>query len=574
MKKIIQNTYNELARFKTLAGWAMIFIFFIATKGSALTWDVPSINSDEIITLEIITKVDLDTGGQVIINVVSHTQDQNDTNDTPDDLTEELVVNNPIIGSAKSSTVDINEVEFIFTLANMGNIDLTNISLIDDLDAVFGNGNYVVNNITSSTGDLHNPGFNGSSNTELANGLFSLATGSTETITLKVTVNNVIDNGNGIGVYQNQVTAIANSPSGQTTIDDSVDGLDPDPDNDGDPTNNSSVTEFKVELAAELFISKQANKSTAEIGDYVTYKIIVENNQIIPSAPFKIFDRLPNGFKYVPNSAYINGIKSDPIINGRLLEWNQPSLSGGGSVILEIQTIIGSAVVLGSNPNLAWIIDQNGKALSTTVNATIEIIADPIYNCSDLIGRVFEDTNKDGYYTRNERGIANVKLYTIEGLKIQTDRYGRYHIACSSIPKERYGSNFIIKVDTDTLPTGFKITSENPRVIRLTQGKMSKINFGAYKNKHVNLKLNDSAFIENSYKFKKKLSTSLVKLIKHNKQDDLTFMVSYDQNSQEDQRLIKQRIAYIKKWLEKHWKYYTVNVSMNVNVRIRRNISR
>ena len=52
------------------------------------------------------------------------------------------------------------------------------------------------------------------------------------------------------------------------------------------------------------------------------------------------------------------------------------------------------------------------------------------------------------------------------------------------------GSNFIVKLDPRTLPTGYRVTTENPRKVRLTRGKMVKLNFGAAITRLVKLDLN------------------------------------------------------------------------------------
>ncbi len=81
-------------------------------------------------------------------------------------------------------------------------------------------------------------------------------------------------------------------------------------------------------------------------------------------------------------------------------------------------------------------------------------------------------------YGVQEEGIPGVRLATPAGLLIETDSYGRYHIADVDGGRFERGRNFIIKVDPVTLPKGSLFTTENPRVLRITQGIMNKINFG------------------------------------------------------------------------------------------------
>jgi len=78
----------------------------------------------------------------------------------------------------------------------------------------------------------------------------------------------------------------------------------------------------------------------------------------------------------------------------------------------------------------------------------------------------------------SEHGIPGVRLATVSGLLIETDRFGRYHIAGVDTGHFTLGTNFIVKVDSATLPEGAEFTTENPRVQRLTTGLMTSFNFG------------------------------------------------------------------------------------------------
>ncbi|NUO76880.1 MAG: tandem-95 repeat protein, partial [Lysobacter sp.] len=92
----------------------------------------------------------------------------------------------------------------------------------------------------------------------------------------------------------------------------------------------------------------------------------------------------------------------------------------------------------------------------------------------------------DGYevsYTiRNEgvdeRGIPGVRIASVEGLIMQTDAYGRYHLEGIHGGDAARGRNFILKVDQATLPPGSVFTTENPRVRRVTQGVPTRFDFG------------------------------------------------------------------------------------------------
>ncbi|MEW5315015.1 MAG: hypothetical protein WDW38_006472 [Sanguina aurantia] len=63
-----------------------------------------------------------------------------------------------------------------------------------------------------------------------------------------------------------------------------------------------------------------------------------------------------------------------------------------------------------------------------------------------------------------ERGIPGVRVVSVEGLIMETDAYGRFHLDGIDGGEWARGRNFILKVDPSTLPPGSVFTTENPRV--------------------------------------------------------------------------------------------------------------
>ncbi|MGA0236544.1 MAG: hypothetical protein ACO3NE_13260, partial [Alphaproteobacteria bacterium] len=117
--------------------------------------------------------------------------------------------------------------------------------------------------------------------------------------------------------------------------------------------------------------------------------------------------------------------------------------------------------------------------------------------CSTVIGQVFNDLNGNGYQDAGETGVATQRIVAlVDGTakSIQTDHYGRYHVPCASLPDQYIGSNIILKLDERRAPSGFRVTTENPRAVRLTAGKMTKVNFGVQIARLVELSLNGCAF--------------------------------------------------------------------------------
>ena len=84
---------------------------------------------------------------------------------------------------------------------------------------------------------------------------------------------------------------------------------------------------------------------------------------------------------------------------------------------------------------------------------------------------------------------------TVRGLIAPTDKHGRFHITCAAVPDEDRGSNFVLKLDERSLPTGYRLTTENPRVQRITRGKMVRFNFGATIHRAVRIDIADGVFV-------------------------------------------------------------------------------
>jgi hypothetical protein len=94
------------------------------------------------------------------------------------------------------------------------------------------------------------------------------------------------------------------------------------------------------------------------------------------------------------------------------------------------------------------------------------------------MGVVFEDTNGNGIHDESEPGIAGARLTTAQGLIIETDAFGRYHIEGIDPGALARGGNYIVKLDLNSVPRGSKVTTQNPLVKRLTQGIPVVLNFG------------------------------------------------------------------------------------------------
>lgn len=82
----------------------------------------------------------------------------------------------------------------------------------------------------------------------------------------------------------------------------------------------------------------------------------------------------------------------------------------------------------------------------------------------------------------DERGIPGVRVASVEGLLMETDPFGRYHLVGINGGRWERGRHFILKVDPSTLPAGAEFTTSNPLLRRVTPGLPVRFDFGVQLN--------------------------------------------------------------------------------------------
>jgi hypothetical protein len=200
--------------------------------------------------------------------------------------------------------------------------------------------------------------------------------------------------------------------------------------------------------------------------------------------------------------------------------------------------------------NRAQLVDPGSGEVLATARARVTILEEAVFDCSDVIGKVFDDRNRNGYQDEGEPGLPGVRLATVKGLLVTTDPHGRFSIACADIPDQDIGSNFILKLDPRTLPTGYQVTTENPRKVRLTRGKIVKLNFGAAITRVVSLDVNAKVFEQGSDSLRPKWQAGLSRLVEALAAEPSVLRITY---VGEDGKLTKARMKSIRREIEERW---------------------
>jgi uncharacterized repeat protein (TIGR01451 family) len=278
-------------------------------------------------------------------------------------------------------------------------------------------------------------------------------------------------------------------------------------------------------LMPTLSATKTTTASDVLVGQSVPSVITVSSAQAVPLNDVTVVDTLPTGMIYTPGTASIDGTFVEPAVAGQTLSFAGLMLSADGPIVITLSARVTGAAPMGDLVNTARVFDgTSGVALTAAATATVTREVEAVFHCSHVIGKVFDDVNMNGYQDpvtdiraiisdqaifsdklgggklsdavvapRDEIGIPNVRLVTPSGTIITTDAFGRYSVPCAELPAD-IGSNFMLKLDTRTLPTGYRVTTENPRVMRLTAGLMTEMNFGATIGRVFDVDLSGAAF--------------------------------------------------------------------------------
>lgn len=341
---------------------------------------------------------------------------------------------------------------------------------------------------------------------------------------------------------------------------------------DGLPTGHSQVFNNPIpidpELDAAVAITKTSSKINVTRGELVPYTITINNVFGAPLYNLRIVDTIPAGFKYVAGSARLNGIPTEPQINGRQLFWDALQLQVNHTTTLNLLLVVGSGVSEGEYVNRAQLFETAvGSAASGEATASVRVVPDPDFDCTDVIGKVFDDHNLNGRQDANENGLAGVRGVTVRGLVATTNQHGRFHITCAAVPDENRGSNLILKLDERSLPTGFRMTTENPRVQRATRGKMIRFNFGATIHRVVRIDIAGGVFEPNTSELRLQWRPRIDRLLEELQKAPSILRLSYLADI-ERERLVRKRLDALRKKISRQWKQSEANYRLTIETEI------
>ncbi|MFK7743893.1 MAG: SdrD B-like domain-containing protein [Roseobacter sp.] len=481
----------------------------------------------------------------------------------------------PAIEATKTQTVLDNgdgitgvgdTISYTILVENTGNTDLENVALVDTLSTLQGTV------VPLGTGPDFVSATNGSTEGDLLVGETA-----TYTATYLLTVTDVTEGGMSNTVTASGLSVIpAGVPGTPATVDDvSDDGIDTDGNTEDDPTELAIAPSL---AATGLTLEKTTPLGVVTRGQVVPYTITIRNENPVVGGSFNIVDVLPPGLLYVPDSSTVDGAPFATTVSGRTIVWNGVPVPPFTTVTLTLLGRVTDGAGPGELVNTASVRNPDtGALIPPFATATIRILPEAVFDCGDVIGKVFNDRNRDGYQNapgttppstdasaergrlEGEPGLPDVRLVGVDGTTIITDQYGRYHVPCAMLPEDR-GSNFILKLDTRTLPSGFRMTTENPRVVRLTPGKMTEMNFGAALTRLVRVDLNMAGFEltqDGKLALRAPLAQGIDGMLRQIADTPMHIRVAFhlDQNAtREEERAARKRIKLVERYIRQSWR--------------------
>ena len=308
------------------------------------------------------------------------------------------------------------------------------------------------------------------------------------------------------------------------------------------------------DLSGAVSVTKTTPMFNVTRGQMVPYAITVNSTFGIDLAGIGVVDRMPAGFRYVEGSARFDDVELEPTVVGRELIWSDLSLASSGRHTISLLLAVGAGVSEGEFTNRAQAVNSaTGTPLSAEATATVRLVPDPTFDCTDLTGKVFNDTNRDGFQDNGEEGLSGVRVVTAQGLVATTDAYGRYHITCAAVPNESRGSNFVLKLDDRTLPTGFRTSTRPVQIQRATRGKALKINFGASIHRVVSIDIADAVFEPDSIEMREQWKPRVELLLDELRASPSVLRLSYVADI-EDERLVRRRLDRFKSDIMRAWR--------------------
>src|SRR6185436_12845047 len=230
-------------------------------------------------------------------------------------------------------------------------------------------------------------------------------------------------------------------------------------------------------------------RSEIEQGEPVTYHLAIRNRGTQPIDDITLLHTLPPRFGAIKGTLSRNGqVLADPPV-GATQELTLPHLDGfvdkngngvtdpgePGYAEFRWQLVAGAGAGVGSyTSSVSATASCATCTVAYPVSATVQVTDNTLFTRSAIVGRVFEDKNRDGHQGPGERGLANARVVMDEGTSVTTDAQGMFHIP------DLEGGPRVVKIDLAGLGMAASATTDASAVVNIAPGLMASVRFGVY----------------------------------------------------------------------------------------------
>ncbi len=219
-------------------------------------------------------------------------------------------------------------------------------------------------------------------------------------------------------------------------------------------------------VATPLFVRRTVSKSSAAPGDFVQFKIEIENLTTSVMNSLVLSDILPHGFRLEQKSVVVNGVEFSAFSvddNGKSIDFDLGVMAPGEIFTVEYVAAVG-AVNKGILRSSSYAESNGGFAKSNIAVVEVMIVEELMRSAAVLMGRVIIDSEKieagqaetgqikpdpEGELT-NGNGLAGARILMEDGRYAITDERGMYHFDDVS------PGTHILQLDTDSLPEQYE----------------------------------------------------------------------------------------------------------------------
>lgn len=206
-------------------------------------------------------------------------------------------------------------------------------------------------------------------------------------------------------------------------------------------------------VSTVLWLQKSAGKDIAAAGDFVPYRLDLQNADAATAAPgVVISDTLPLGFRYRQGSTKLNGAAAaDPAVSGdgRTLTFAVGNLAAKAAASISYVVEVSAGARPGNATNQATARSATGMT-SNLAAATVRVRSDFLNSRSVIMGEVIAGAC-GGPHEDKLAGLAGIRIFLEDGTFVDTDKQGMFHFE-----GVRPGSH-VVQLDLDSLPDKYQV---------------------------------------------------------------------------------------------------------------------